>query len=240
PGSSCGTCGTPLAWWENIPILSYFMLRGKCHTCGSTFSCRYAGVEFMSGCMAVALLRLCGGVTWHYIYMYVFYAYLCAVFFMDFDNWIILDSVSLSGTLVGLIGSLFTVQRLDIDYFSVVWLNNLLSSLLGAAIGALLFWAIQFLGSIIMRQEALGSGDIKLAALIGAFLGWQYGLLALMLSFVLGAVTVPLLMLLRRQSMGGPLPLGTFMAIASMLVVFYGDRLMHILLYWPLYFGLFP
>lgn len=236
PGSACGTCGTPLSWWENIPILSYFLLRGKCHTCGSTFSWRYAGIETLSALMAVALLQLCGGVSWQYIYWFIFYAYLCVVFFMDFDNWIILDSVSLSGAVVGAAGSVLLPVRADFAYFAAPWLNNLASSLIGALAGAALFWSIQFLGSLLMRQEALGSGDVKLAALIGAFLGWQCGLLALMLSFVLGAFTVPVIMLIQRKGARVPVPLGTFMACASMLVVFYGERILNMLFYWPLYY----
>ena len=236
PGSACGTCGTPLAWWENIPIVSYFLLRGKCHTCGSTFSWRYAGIETLSALMAVALLQLCGGVSKLYIYWFIFYAYLCVVFFMDFDNWIILDSVSISGAVVGIIGSIFLPARPGCAYFSEVWMNNLAASLIGALTGAALFWAIQFIGSLLMRQEALGSGDIKLAALIGAFMGWQAGFLALMLSFILGAFAVPAIMLIQGKGARVPVPLGTFMACASMLVVFYGENFLRVLFYWPMYY----
>lgn len=236
PGSACGTCGTPLTWWENIPIFSYLLLRGKCHTCGSTFSCRYAGIELLSGCMAVALLDLRGGVDWAYLYLYVFYAYLCVVFFMDLDNWIILDSVSLSGLVFAVIGGLFIPQD-SVCWFSNMTVNNLCASLAGAALGCVLFWAIQCLGSLILRQEALGSGDIKLAAMIGAFLGWEYGLLALMLSFVLGAIISPFLILIFRKGMRVPVPLGTFMAMASLIVVFYGEMLARMIVLWPLYAG---
>ncbi len=238
PGSACGTCGTPLSWWENIPIFSYLGLRGKCHTCGSTFSCRYAAIEALVGLMAVALLYHFNKVDWLYIYHFVLFAYLCVVFFMDLDHWIILDSVSLSGTAFGIVGAIFGPARLDANLFSNTMVNNLASAVIGAVAGCLFFWTIQVLGTLFLRQEAMGSGDVKLAALIGSFLGWRLGMLAFLLSFVIGAIIAIVLIVVRGQKGRDPIPFGTFMSIAAMLVVFFGPKLFDCLLFWPEYMNM--
>lgn len=155
---------------------------------------------------------------------------------MDLDHWIILDSVSLSGVVVGLACAYWLPARGD---NLALWaglepgLQNICSSLAGALLGAGFFWAIQVIGSALARQEAMGSGDIKLAAMIGAFLGWQFGVVAFFLSFVLGAVTATALIAFRARKGRDPVPLGTFMAVAAFVVLLYGPQILGGVLDWP-------
>lgn len=250
PGSACGVCGTPLSWWENLPVVSYCALRGRCHTCGSSFSCRYAIVEFLTGLAAVYSFVHFNASPVPALYSFVFFCFLLVVFFMDLDHWIVLDSVSLSGTVVGLVGAFaLSAPVVGVDDTALLvhsaceWMPSVsvacgVSSLLGILLGVSFFWSIQVVGTLIARQEALGSGDIKLAGLIGAFLGWQYGLLAFFLSFVIGATVAVLLMVAGRKKGKDPIPLGTFMAVAAVIVVYHGEEILGLIASWPQFVGL--
>lgn len=233
PGSACGTCGTPLAWWQNIPVISYVALGGRCHTCGTHYSFRYAFVEALTGAAAAFLLHHHGSVGVPFVYHFVLFCFLTAVFFMDLDHWIILDEVSVPGIVVGVVGSLFMPARWDLPLDLSPAVGNLASSLLGVIVGASFFWSIQVVGTLLARQEAMGGGDVKLAALMGAFLGWKMGLVSFLLSFFLGAAVAIPLMLFGRRRGKDPVPLGTFMAVAAFATAVWGPEIMDFMLDWP-------
>lgn len=252
PGSACGTCGTPLRWWENLPIIAYFYLGGRCSVCGSSYSWRYAAIEAFTACMSVFLYYFYNGVNAESLYAFIFLCLLVVVFFTDFDHWIILDSVSYGGMVVGLVGAFFIPMRADFTFFDFSllpnclkgyeaagssWLNGL-SSLYGMVLGASFYWAIQSIGKFISKQEAMGSGDIKLAAMIGSFLGWNLGLISFFLSFVLGAVVAVLMMLASGKRGKDPLPLGTFMAIGAFVCLLYKSQIVDFIVNWPYYVGI--
>lgn len=247
PGSSCGECGVPLAWWQNIPVISYLALRARCYWCASPIHIRYLLLEMLTGFVAVAvfwsthdetiLLRYgAGAASLLFLYWFAFSCLLIIVFFVDLDAWIILDEVNYFGIALGVLGAYAmparfgVVPALEVYTSSPVeaslggW-SNVLWSLSGAALGFGLFFAIALLGSLLARQEAMGQGDVKFAALIGAFLGPQRALLALLLSFPLGALFALPLVVVRGKSGKTPLPFGTFMAVAAFLVVVAGERL---------------
>jgi len=233
PSSACTTCGTPLQAWQNIPIFSYFALGGRCHTCASPYSIRYALVELFVAVCTAGLLVHTGGVGWPFFYWFALYFISVAVFLTDLDHWIIPDQLNLAGVILGVLGSPFMPLRHDLD-----WLvgglppgaANVVSSLAGVAFGAGFFWLIQVVGLVLARQEAMGGGDVKYAAAIGAFLGWQLSFVAFLLSFVLGAA-IALPLLLRGAFAGSPskgkepIPFGTFMAVAAVLTALYGPQL---------------
>ncbi|MBQ7501707.1 prepilin peptidase [bacterium] len=250
PGSACGTCGTPLSIWENIPIFSYFFLRGRCKTCGSSYSARYALLEFITASAAVGLYYCFDGLNALSLYGFTFFCLLLVAFFTDIDHWIILDSISLGGAVVGLVGSVFIPLRGDLNIFGFellpsfvsaclaedsIWLN-ILSSLYGIVLSAGFYWAIQVVGGWIIRQEAMGTGDIKLAAMIGAFLGWHLGVVSFLLSFVLGAAVALVMMAISGKRGRDPIPLGTFMAISAFCCFIWKDEILGFVLNWPSYF----
>ena len=242
PGSACGDCGVPLAWWQNIPIVSYVALRARCYWCGSHIGIRYLLLEVLTGFVAVAvfwsthdemaLLRYgVAGATLLFVYGFAFCCFLIIVFFVDLDAWIILDEVNYVGIAFGIVGAWAMPPAFGVlsYYNELAWglgaplpagrWGNVAWSLEGAVLGFALFFAIALLGSLLARQEAMGQGDVKFAALIGAFLGPQRGLLALLLSFPLGALFALPMVLMRGKSGKTPLPFGTFMAVAAFLVV---------------------
>ncbi len=247
PGSACTTCGTPLKAWHNIPIFSYLTLQGRCAYCSSGYSPRYALIElFVASCTA-GLFAYLGHLDAQFFSTLALFCFSLSVFFTDLDHWIIPDQVNFSGMAVGLAFGLIIPLRPDFDLefdllpawlakvLTTPWQANLLSSLLGIALGMLFFYAIQVVGTMLARQEAMGGGDVKFAGLIGAFLGWRLSLMAFFLSFVLGAAIAVPLMVLRRGRGKDPIPFGTFMALAAVIVSLFGDRMLDFMLYWPEY-----
>ena len=249
PGSACGTCGTPLRWWENIPILAYFFLGGRCRVCGSSYSCRYAALEALTAFISVYLYHFYNGLNWQFFYAFVFFCLLLVVFFTDFDHWIILDSVVYTGMAFGTLFGYFVPARGDFYFFdySLVppflqhyqdigspWLN-VLSSVYGMVWGAAFYWSIQCIGRWIVKQEAMGGGDIKLAAMIGAFLGWHIGILSYFISFVLGAVMSVIMMIISKKRGRDPIPLGTFMAVSAFVCLLYSEQVVSFLMNWSMH-----
>jgi leader peptidase (prepilin peptidase)/N-methyltransferase len=237
PGSSCPDCGQPIPWWANIPILSFLLLRAKCFYCYGGISLRYPAIELVTGLLSAFLFRFAGGLTWEFAYDFIFVSMLIVIFFIDLDHWIILDSITLSGCAVGLIGSLFLRFRptVVLDFYpqlisinTVKWLQwtNVLDSLLGMVTGYLLFMTIAFVGSVMLRQEAMGGGDVKFAALIGAFLGVQSAVMAFVMSFFLGFIYAVPMLILRKKKGKDPVPFGTFMALAALIALIWKDELL--------------
>lgn len=252
PGSACTTCGTPLKAWHNIPIFSYLALGGRCGYCSSGYSPRYALLELFVASCSAGLFYFYGGPSAQFFATLTLFCFCVSVFFTDLDHWIIPDQVNFSGMVIGVLFAFIIPGRTDfeLDYevmppwmtslLTVPWQSNLLSSLLGIAVGMLFFYAIQVVGTILARQEAMGGGDVKFAGLIGAFLGWRLALMAFFLSFVLGALIAVPLMLLRRGRGKDPIPFGTFMAMAAVIVALWGERLLDFMLYWPEYLPYSP
>ncbi|MDQ7822113.1 MAG: prepilin peptidase [Candidatus Eremiobacteraeota bacterium] len=236
PGSSCPSCGQPILWWQNIPLLSYLMLGAKCHYCYRHISWRYPLIELLTACLSVFLFRYYGGFTLEYVYYFIFTGLLIVIFFIDLDHWLILDCVSIPGTIAGVVGSFFvhksnTAAALYASFFqnpprlsAAGW--NVADALAGIAIGYLTFSCIAFFGALLLRQEAMGGGDVKFAGLIGAFLGGEWALVAFVVSFFLGSFYAVPLLIVRMKKKKDPVPFGTFMALAAFITLIWGDRLL--------------
>lgn len=226
PPSACTVCNTPLAWYQNIPVISYLALAGRCRFCGTPYSFRYAALEFITGLFFLACQLWGGFFSWFFLKSAVLFCFCLVVFFIDLDHWIIPDGINLAGVLVGFAFSL--VSFLDAPEVLVEMLGprgaSLVWSMLGSLAGLAFFWAIQVVGLILVKQEAMGGGDVKFAALIGAFLGPMLAIWSFLLSFFLGALFAVPLVVLRRGGGKDPIPFGTFMAIAAVFfqVVDYG------------------
>ncbi len=170
PASRCGSCGVGIHWYDNVPILSYLLLRGKCRACGTEYSPRYMLVEAMCGLLCLQLMRAtvlpldaqtfeASLITWLWLQTFV-YA-LVAITFIDLEHTFIPDEISFPLIAVGMVGGLM-IPGVDG-----------VAGVLGAAFGGTLLMLVVVIGSWLFRREAMGMGDVKLLALIGAFLGWQ-------------------------------------------------------------------
>lgn len=217
PPSACTTCNTPLHWKFNIPVVSYLALGGRCRYCGSAFSFRYAGLELLTGLFFLFCQSKFGFLSLDFLKSVIFFSLCLVVFFIDLDHWIIPDGVNLLGVLLGLAFSLV----LPLSSFSLLEQNlgkvgaSFVWSLAGCLTGVAFFWSIQVVGLILVKQEAMGGGDVKFAALIGAFLGPVVSFWAFLGSFFLGALFAVPLLLARRGGGKDPIPFGTFMAVAA-------------------------
>jgi leader peptidase (prepilin peptidase) / N-methyltransferase len=175
PRSKCPKCASPIAWYDNVPLVSWLVLRGKCRKCGVRISFRYFLVEFATGVMfLLALWRL--GWAWPLVPALVLICLLVPLIFIDAEHWILPFEITIPGTIAGVLLSL-PLGREAFD-----------ASALGAALGFLSFRALEYLGFLAFKKEAMGGGDKFLVALIGAFLGWKALLGLIFLSSLQGAV----------------------------------------------------
>jgi len=216
PPSHCPECGSLIKWYDNIPLLSYLMLKGKCRNCSHLISPRYPLVEGLTGLFylfAFLFHRSNGSPFILFFRDIVFISFLIPIFFIDLNDRIIPNSLSYSLLIVGLLFGLLT--------------KSFLSTLLGMGIGAGLFLGIHLLGSFFLKEESLGVGDIKLAAGIGAFLGWKAALLCFFLSFVLGGVISGILLLAHLKGRRDRIPFAPFLVTGAFISIFFGEKLIH-------------
>ena len=202
--SFCFACGSPVRWRDNIPLVSYLALGGRCRDCGAPFSVRYFLVELLTGALFLAVF-LAYGYTLTTLAYLVFTATLIIATFTDLDHWIIPDSMSLGGAAVGVALSLLAplagegltaglATRVSGPFPGGVWWGPGANAVVGASFGFGLLWGVGFMGRMMFRKEAMGMGDLKLFASIGAFLGWLNCLAVLMAASLLGTlVGVPML-----------------------------------------------
>jgi leader peptidase (prepilin peptidase)/N-methyltransferase len=219
PGSHCPACGHTLTWWENIPLLSFLLLRGKCSQCSQAISLRYPAIEAISGLWALLLALSFGpGFAW-LVYM-VFGGLLLIVSFIDLEIFVLPDALTLPGGLAAFVCATFL---LGLDWQT---------SLLGGIIGAGGFWLLQKGYKLLKGVEGLGTGDIKLMFLLGALLGWQALPLVVFFAAISG-LAVSLLYLRAAGSRGlqTPIPFGPFLSLGGMLYILWGPDI------WRWYLG---
>jgi len=213
PASHCPKCGHSLVWWENIPLLSYLLLRGRCRGCNSPISLRYPLVEGLSGLWAL-LLALQFGLGWDWLVYMVVGGLLIIMSFIDFAEYILPDVFTLPGAVLAFCGMVFLV--------GMPWQD----SLLGAVIGAGGFWLLQQGYYLIRRVEGLGSGDIKLMLLLGALVGWQgLPLLIFLAAFTALAASLGYMAKNAHQGMQTRIPFGPFLSLGAMIYILYGSWL---------------
>ena len=212
PPSACPECRKPIRFYDNIPVLSYLLLKGKCRFCQTSISIRYPLVEMMAGLFALGVY-LKFGATLEALITYAFIAALIVVLYIDIDHYIIPDSITLPGILVGLAASFFMNKM------------NYLDSLLGILIGGGTLWLVAFSYQLLTKKEGMGGGDIKLLAMIGAFIGWKGVLLTIFLSSLIGTLANIPGMLLSKKFFNYKLPFGPFIAVAAIIDVFFGEAI---------------
>ncbi len=240
PPSACTNCNTPLHWSMNLPVLSYLLQGGRCRYCGSGYSLRYAALEAVTGAFFLAAALRFGVFHPDFWKSIVLFCLCLTVFFIDYDHWIIPDQINLVGVILGL-GFSFSsplVPPEALDDLLGFELPSAVMSVAGVLFGLVFFWSIQVIGLALAKQEAMGGGDVKFAALIGAFLGPTAALWAFLGSFFLGALFAVPMLVARKGGGKDPIPFGTFMAAAAVLVQFFGtDALLAPLQDWLLFPG---
>jgi leader peptidase (prepilin peptidase) / N-methyltransferase len=212
PPSHCPHCSYQIRWYDNIPLVSYLILRGKCRGCGAHISFQYPLVELLNGVLTL-LLFLRFGPTLAFAVLFLFCSALVVITFIDIEHQIIPDEISLPGIVVGFVLSFFLVGH--------SWLNSLLGILLGG--GSLLLVAYSY--QRLTGKEGMGGGDIKLLAMMGAFLGWKAMPFIIFASSLIGSLIGVSIMLLQKKDSKLAIPFGPYLAFGAVLYIFYGKSL---------------
>lgn len=212
PGSRCPRCKVPINFYDNIPILSYFILRGRCRSCHQPYSIRYAVVELIMAVLSLTLMSKFGPSA-EYIVYFFFVSLLLAIFWIDLDHLIIPDVLTFFGAPVGFLASSFGYLP-DMDWKS---------SLLGLVLGACILYIPALLYEKIRGAEGLGGGDIKLLSMIGSYIG-PYGVIfVLFVSSFSGTLLAFVGMVLKRTDAATQIPFGPFITAAAILYIYFGS-----------------
>ena len=211
PSSRCPGCGYELRWFDNIPVLSWLLLRGRCRKCSAPISIRYPIVEILT--MIVFLVHWwVFGWTVLMAVRLLFACALIALFAIDLEHHLLPDRITLPGIAVGLI-------------LSIIVPPGVVDSILGILVGGGVLWAIGEAYYRYSGQEGMGGGDVKMLAMVGAFLGWKLVLITLVLSSVMGSAIGLLVIAIKRGGMKYALPYGTFLALGALAASLVGDQL---------------
>lgn len=214
PASHCPKCLNNLSWYENIPVLSYIFLRGKCSHCHTSISLQYPVVEMLTALLAAAVCFKFGYSLQAAGY-FILGASLLVIIFIDIHHQIIPDIISLPGIILGFLFSLVNS--------SVTWQSSLIGLLLGGGV----LYTIAFLYFFLRKQDGMGGGDIKLLAMLGAWLGWQSLPFIILVSSSAGSIVG--LIAMRWQKKGGStrIPFGPFLSIAALIYIFYSEKILY-------------
>ena len=211
PASACPACGRELSWFENVPIISYTLLGGRCRSCRAPISMRYPVVELVTA-LLFAACAWAYGPTLLFVSRVLFGSALVVLFAIDLEHHLLPNVVTLPGIIVGFVFSLFLPPG---------WVDSLIGLVVGG--GGLFLIAEGYYR--LRREEGLGMGDVKMLAMIGAFLGWKLTIVTLMMASLAGSIIGVLLIATRRGDMKYALPFGTFLALGAAVAGTVGPRL---------------
>ncbi len=214
PPSSCPGCNMRIRFYDNIPIFSYLMLKGKCRSCNTPISFRYPFVELLTGTFAVACV-ISFGPTFAGMVAFIFVTVLIVITFIDLDHRIIPDAISLPGILLFFLAS-FGNPSID-------WQSSALGILAGGGSLLAVAWGYQ----LFTGREGMGGGDIKLLGMIGAMVGWQGVVFSLFAASVLGTAIGLAVMVRSGKDMRLAIPFGPFLAAGAIIYLFFGNELIH-------------
>lgn len=219
PGSHCPHCNRILEWYENIPILSYVFLTGRCSSCKKYISIRYPIVELLTAGLFILFYNYFGLSPKLFIYL-LFICGLIVAAFVDIAHRIIPDEISLGGIIIGFILSIIFPQIQNTN-------NHLgagFQSLLGILIGGAIIYLTGILGDWLFKKESMGGGDVKLLAMIGAFLGWKIALVTFFLAPFFGAIVGIIIKIRTKESL---IPYGPFLSLAALIAIFYHQQMIN-------------
>lgn len=212
PASHCPTCKQPVRAIDNIPLISYALLRGKCRHCQAPIGVRYPLTELLSAFIAVACLAFFGFTAEALAYTLLLW-FLLVLSLIDLDHMLLPDQLTLPLLWLGLLGATTMLPVSPSD------------AIIGAVAGYGFLWSLYWLFKLLTGKEGLGYGDFKLLAALGAWLGWQLLPLIILLASISGAIVGIGMMLLQRKSKGSPMPFGPFLAAGGIAALLYGEAL---------------
>lgn len=241
PSSHCMSCGEPIRWYDNIPILSYFILRGRCRDCGTKFSIRYSLVELLTALLFAAVVYkysymltelMDNGINITFrilfanlainIFHLFFVGGMIIATFIDFDHQIIPNEITFTGIPLGIIASTIFPEMQGQQ--SHLW-GFLMSVISAVAAGGVLFLIGEIAGKI-LKKEAMGFGDVKLLALIGAFIGWKLTAICIFFASLSGAIVGMSLIASKKVEWQSRIPFGPYIVLGALISYFWGYRIL--------------
>jgi len=212
PNSTCPKCKTAIKPWQNIPIISWLILKGKCASCSNPISARYPAVELITALLSLIVAYSFGATEQALLYVFVTWI-LVALTFIDIDHMLLPDQLTLPLLWLALIASVmgYTITPTD--------------AIIGAACGYLSLWSVFWLFKLLTGKEGMGYGDFKLLAVFGALLGWQSLLTIILLSSVVGAIIGIALLSIQGKDKATPIPFGPYLAIAGWITMLWGNQI---------------
>jgi|Deesub1362A_J573_1020465.scaffolds.fasta_scaffold00375_10 leader peptidase (prepilin peptidase)/N-methyltransferase len=224
PSSMCPSCGRPIRFYDNIPIISYILLKGRCRECGSRISIRYPLVEALNALLFVSVLHRFGSESPLLLVIYLFFvSSLIVITFIDLEFQIIPDRITIPWIPISLV---FGATILPDPFFR----HDLLgfkSSLIGMLSGGGLFYMIAIVGKAIFRKDAMGGGDIKLMAVVGGMLGYKGVILTTFIGSLAGSIVGMMVIFYNRQRWGVRIPFGPFLALGALVSLLSGQEILH-------------
>lgn len=214
PGSHCPHCKIPIQFYDNIPLISYLLLRGRCRHCRAPISFQYPLIEGIAALSSFILLMRFGP-SLNYLFYFSFIAALIVITVIDFFHQIIPNVISIPGIGVGILGSLIIPH---ISFFD---------SLKGMVLGGGILFLVATLYQWLFKREGMGGGDVKLMAMIGAFLGWKAVLLTILLSSLIGSMTGMGVMAFKGKDFKYAIPFGPFLSMGAVISLFYGEEIIN-------------
>ena len=217
PSSMCPSCRTKIAFYDNVPVASYLWLRGRCRHCGIAISPRYPLIELISGLFAVAVFAHYG-LSWEGLIVYALVSALVVITYIDIDHQIIPNVITYPGIVVGFLASF------AVDY--ITYIESLIGIILGGGVLLMVAWGYYFM----TKKEGMGGGDIKLLAMLGAFLGWKGVIFTIFVGSAIGALVGMALALRTEQGRRLPIPFGPFLSLGALLYLFFGPQIISLYL----------
>jgi len=214
PRSRCPACGQAIKAWQNIPVVSYLLLRGRCAGCNANISLRYPAIELLTGILTLLLGLHYGGASLTLLAVLLFTWTLLALTMIDIDTMLLPDSLTLPLLWLGLLCNLFGM------------FTDLQSAVVGAMAGYGILWSIFWLFKLVTGKEGMGYGDFKLLAALGAWLGWQALPMIILLSSFVGAALGIVIMVAQKRGKDIPMPFGPYLAIAGWIALVWGEQIM--------------
>ena len=212
PSSKCPICNEGIFWKDNIPVISYILLKGKCRACGGKISIRYPVVE-LTASVILFVNFIVFGLAENFIMYSVLFFVLLTTAFIDYNRYIVPNKLIIFGSIIGLT---FSISN---------GFNEVLTSLIGAVSGGLTLYIIRFIGNKFIGKESMGWGDVKLGGMIGIFLGFKLTLISIYFSFLITFFYGIFLIIRKKRVAMKPLPYGTFLSIGVYITVFYGEKI---------------
>ena len=234
PRSHCISCKTPLRFYNNIPVISFLLLRGRCKNCRAKISPRYLIVEILSGIICVLSVWKFG-ITLQTFFYVIFLFCLVVVTFIDIEHMIIPNAITIPGIFIGIVYGVMRTDWGNLTIFltdsnshlykvaSIIGSQPVFDSIFGAILGGGLLYLIALLYLIIRKKEGMGMGDVKLLAMIGAFLGWKSIIYVTLISSVLGTIVGLAIIFYKRGDIKYALPFGPFLSLAAALYLFVSE-----------------